>query len=87
MDDRPVNNLNFRIAICSMRLRKSILKRFFNVRKSLRKNKDVSYVYEMVANTGGDLLRQYIIHPDRHDEKLAFYVNLWNILTTFSLIY
>ena len=24
----------------------------------------------MIANTGGDLLRQYVIEPERHDEIL-----------------
>ena len=29
---------------------------------------DLSNIFEMMANTGGDLLRQYVIEPGRHDE-------------------
>ena len=42
---------------------------------------------EMIANTGGDLLRQYILEPEKHDEiidilsKLIDYSN-----DTFSVI-
>jgi hypothetical protein len=32
------------------------------------KSRDLSNIFEMMANTGGDLLRQYVIDPERHDE-------------------
>jgi hypothetical protein len=32
------------------------------------KSRDLSNIFEMMANTGGDLLRQYVIDPGRHDE-------------------
>lgn len=82
MDDRPVNNLNFRIAYMLNEVTEEYFKTFLQRQEKFKeKVKDVSYVYEMVANTGGDLLRQYIIHPDRHDEivgilcKLMEYTN------------
>ena len=82
MDDRPANNLNFRIAYMLNEVTEEYFKTFLQRQEKFKeKVKDVSYVYEMVANTGGDLLRQYIIHPDRHDEivgilcKLMEYTN------------
>ena len=82
MDDRPTNNLNFRIAYMLNEVTEEYFKTFLQRQEKFKeKVKDVSYVYEMVANTGGDLLRQYIIHPDRHDEivgilcKLMEYTN------------
>jgi hypothetical protein len=36
--------------------------------KLLEKTRDISNIYEMIANTGGDILRQYILDPQRHDE-------------------
>jgi hypothetical protein len=32
------------------------------------KSRDLSNIFEMMANTGGDLLRQYVIDTERHDE-------------------
>jgi hypothetical protein len=82
MDDRPANNLNFRIAYMLNDVTEEYFKTFLQRQEKFRdKIKDISYIYEMVANTGGDLLRQYLIHPDRHDElvdilcKLTQYTN------------
>jgi hypothetical protein len=36
--------------------------------KYKEKNRDLSNIFEMVANTGGDILRQYVLEPQRHDE-------------------
>jgi len=30
--------------------------------------RDISNIFEMMANSGGDLLRQYVLEPERHDE-------------------
>jgi len=41
----------------------------YSVRKKYTdKVRDLSDIYEMIANTGGDLLRQYVLEPQRHDE-------------------
>tara|TARA_B100001758_G_scaffold49828_1_gene40340 strand:+ start:743 stop:1366 length:624 start_codon:yes stop_codon:yes gene_type:complete len=72
MDDRPANNLNFRIAYMLNDVTEEYFKTFLQRQEKFRdKIKDISYIYEMVANTGGDLLRQYLIHPDRHDELVG----------------
>jgi hypothetical protein len=82
MDDRPANNLNFRIAYMLNDVTEEYFKTFLQRQEKFRdKIKDISHIYEMVANTGGDLLRQYLIHPDRHEElvdilcKLMQYTN------------
>ncbi len=55
--------------------------------KYLDKLRDIANIFEMIANTGGDLLRQYILEPEKHDEiidilsKLIDYSN-----DTFSVI-
>jgi type II secretory pathway component PulF len=36
--------------------------------KYIEKSRDISNIFEMMANTGGDLLRQYILEPERHGE-------------------
>ena len=41
------------------------------VEKFRDKSRDMSDIYEMIANAGGDLLRQYVINPDREAEIVA----------------
>ena len=36
--------------------------------KFLDKTRDISNIFEMMGNCGGDLLRQYVLEPTRHDE-------------------
>ena len=38
--------------------------------KFLDKSKEVYYTIELISHTCGDLLRQYIIEPNKHDEIL-----------------
>jgi len=36
--------------------------------KLTEKTRDLSNIFEMISNTSGDFLRQYVIEPGRHDE-------------------
>jgi len=38
--------------------------------KFLDKSKEVYHIFELISHTCGDLLRQYIIEPDKHDDIL-----------------
>jgi len=44
--------------------------------KYMDKLVDISHIFEMIANTGGDLLRQYMIEPQRYHEIVDILTNL-----------
>ena len=39
--------------------------------KFVDKVRDISNIYEMIIHTGGDIWRQYIIDPERHDHYVS----------------
>jgi len=84
----PPNNLNLRIAYMLNEMTEDFFKTILQRQeKYLDKLRDIANIFEMIANTGGDLLRQYILEPEKHDEiidilsKLIDYSN-----ETFSVI-
>lgn len=65
----PADNLNFRIAYMLNDVDEHLFKTYLQRQeKFFEKTKDVAYIYELVANTCGDLLRQYVLEPERGDE-------------------
>ncbi len=69
VDTRPVNNILARVAYMLNDIDEPRFKIFLQRQeKSGAKNRDVFNIYEMVTHAGGDLLRQFVIDPTRHDE-------------------
>jgi len=82
IDTRPVDNINPRIAYMLNDIDEDAFKNYIQRREKFRdKQLDLSNIFEMVANTGGDILRQYVLEPTRHDEfidllkKIVDYAN------------
>ena len=71
IDLTPVDNTNMRIAYMLNDITEKEFKNFLQRQEKFKdKSRDVFNIFEMMANTGGDLLRQYVIEPERHDEIL-----------------
>lgn len=69
LDTRPPDNLQVRVAYMLNDIEESDFKNFLQRQEKYKdKTRDLSNIFEMMANTGGDLLRQYVIEPHRHDE-------------------
>jgi hypothetical protein len=69
LDTLPIDNTQLRISYMLNDIDevdfKTILQR---QEKFIEKSRDISNIYEMISNAGGDILRQYIIEPHRCDE-------------------
>jgi hypothetical protein len=69
LDTRPVDNTQLRIAYMLNDISKEDFKNFLQRQEKYKdKVRDLSNIFEMIGNTGGDLLRQYVLEPERHDE-------------------
>jgi hypothetical protein len=69
LDTRPIDNLHIRVAYMLNDLDERTFKQLLQRQeKYIEKSRDISNIFEMMANTGGDLLRQYILEPERHGE-------------------
>ena len=69
LDLRPIDNTQIRITYMLNDIDEQTFKNFLQRQeKYTDKSRDLSNIFEMMANTGGDLLRQYVIDPERHDE-------------------
>jgi|TARA_R110000851_G_scaffold113670_7_gene238492 hypothetical protein len=69
LDTLPINNIQLRISYMLNDMNEIYFKNVLQRQeKLLEKTRDISNIYEMIANTGGDILRQYILDPQRHDE-------------------
>jgi hypothetical protein len=69
LDLRPIDNTQIRITYMLNDIDEQTFKNFLQRQeKYIDKSRDLSNIFEMMANTGGDLLRQYVIDPERHDE-------------------
>jgi hypothetical protein len=69
IDTRPPDNTQVRVSYMLNDIEESDFKNFLQRQEKYKeKARDLSNIYEMIANTGGDLLRQYVIEPGRHDE-------------------
>lgn len=71
LDLRLPDNINIRISYMLNECDEDYFKTYLQRQeKYLDKLKDVNDIYELVSNTGGDILRQYVLEPDRIDEFL-----------------
>jgi hypothetical protein len=69
LDTRPVDNTQIRISYMLNDITKEDFKTFLQRQEKYKdKIRDLSNIFEMIGNTGGDLLRQYVLEPERHDE-------------------
>ena len=69
LDTRPIDNTQLRIAYMLNDIGKEDFNNFLQRQEKYKdKVRDLSNIYEMIGNTGGDLLRQYVLEPERHDE-------------------
>ena len=69
LDTRPIDNTQLRIAYMLNDMSREDFKNFLQRQEKYKdKVRDLSNIYEMIGNTGGDLLRQYVLEPERHDE-------------------
>ncbi len=69
LETRPIDNTQLRVAYMLNDIDELEFKNFLQRQeKYTDKVRDLSDIYEMIANTGGDLLRQYVLEPQRHDE-------------------
>ena len=69
IDTRPLDNTHIRVSYMLNDIEEADFKNFLQRQEKYKeKARDLSNIYEMIANTGGDLLRQYVIEPHRHDE-------------------
>ena len=69
LDLRPIDNTQIRVTYMLNDIDEQTFKNFLQRQeKYTDKSRDLSNIFEMMANTGGDLLRQYVIDPERHDE-------------------
>tara|TARA_B100000768_G_scaffold180832_1_gene201847 strand:+ start:2483 stop:3616 length:1134 start_codon:yes stop_codon:yes gene_type:complete len=82
IDVEPVNNLSLRVSYMLNELIENDFKVFLQRQEKFKdKMRDLSDIYEMLTHSGGDLLRQFIIDPERETEiidminKLFLYAN------------
>jgi hypothetical protein len=69
LDTRPVDNLQIRVGYMLNDIDLVDFKQYLQRQEKYKeKTRDISNIFEMVANTGGDILRQYVLEPQRHDE-------------------
>jgi len=69
LDLRPIDNLHIRVAYMLNDIDEHEFKNYLQRQeKFLDKTRDISNIFEMMGNCGGDLLRQYVLEPTRHDE-------------------
>ena len=73
LDTRPIDNTQLRIAYMLNDVNEFMFKNYLQRQeKYIEKTRDLSNIFEMIANTGGDFLRQYVLEPERHDEIINF---------------
>lgn len=69
LDLEPMDNLQFRVAYMLNELSESEFKIFLQRQEKYKdKTRDLSQIYEMLIHSGGDLLRQFILEPERDAE-------------------
>jgi hypothetical protein len=91
-DVYDANNRYLRVAYMLNELDEHHFKKELQRRdKQRERHRDITNIYRMVIDTGGDLLRQYVLEPDKVDEiidisvKLVEYAN--EVLTTIRKRY
>ena len=69
LDTRPIDNTPLRVAYMMNDINEYMFKNYLQRQEKLtEKTRDLSNIFEMISNTSGDFLRQYVIEPGRHDE-------------------
>lgn len=69
IDMRPMDTTNMRIAYMLNDLSEEDFKTFLQRQEKFReKMRDTLHLFEMMTNTGGDLLRQFTLETERHAE-------------------
>ena len=77
MDTQAPDNIQFRISYMLNEMSEDHFKILLQRQeKYLDKLRDISHIFEMIANTGGDLLRQFMLESHRHDEIIDILTNL-----------
>tara|TARA_B110000503_G_C6959143_1_gene334272 strand:+ start:136 stop:759 length:624 start_codon:yes stop_codon:yes gene_type:complete len=72
MDTRPPDNMNFRIGYMLNEMSEEDFKNVLQRQEKFAdKVGDIVNIYEMIVHTGGDVLRQYIIDPNKNDSHEA----------------
>jgi hypothetical protein len=71
LDTQPLDNTHIRVSYMLNDIDESDFKIFLQRQeKFLDKTRDISNIFEMIANAGGDVLRQYVLEPHKHDQFL-----------------
>jgi hypothetical protein len=69
LDLEPINNLPFRVAYMLNELDEDSFKTYLQRQEKYKdKMRDLSHIYEMLVHSGGDLLRQFMLEPERVTE-------------------
>jgi hypothetical protein len=78
LDTRPVDNTQMRIAYMLNDIAEEDFKIFLQRQEKFReKIRDTSQLYEMLTNTGGDILRQYALDIERYPEIIELLEKLF----------
>tara|TARA_R110000782_G_scaffold61331_1_gene126352 strand:- start:2512 stop:3057 length:546 start_codon:yes stop_codon:yes gene_type:complete len=79
MDVEPVNNLSERVAYMLNEFKEREFKVFLQRQEKYKdKARDLSNIFEMLTHSGGDILRQFILEPDRETEFIDILRKLFN---------
>jgi|TARA_B110000977_G_scaffold19981_1_gene24041 hypothetical protein len=79
MDVEPVNNLSERVAYMLNEFKEREFKVFLQRQEKYKdKVRDLSNIFEMLTHSGGDILRQFILEPDRETEFIDILRKLFN---------
>lgn len=71
VDLEPVDNVHLRVAYMLNDIDEKMFKQYLQRQEKFQeKTRDISNIFEMMTHTGGDLLRQYVLEPHRHDEVI-----------------
>lgn len=72
MNIEPIDNTSIRIGYMLNDISEENFKTLLQRQeKYTDKTKEEYYIFELIAHTCGDLLRQYILEPDKHDDILS----------------
>ena len=78
LDTRPIDNTQMRIAYMLNDIAEEDFKIFLQRQEKFReKIRDTSQLYEMLTNTGGDILRQYALDIERYPEIIELLEKLF----------
>lgn len=71
LDPRPLDTTQMRIGYMLNDITEEEFKMFLQRQEKFRdKMRDTSYIFELITNAGGDMLRQFVLDTDRYAEIL-----------------